>query len=154
MHKTLTKSAARRTSQPWRPPSSHGRLGAPTRRRAIQQPAKTIGHRFRQGRSWKVVMGCRYGVGGHHGLVGEFSAQREVYIRIVLRILPLNSSGRCFFSTTTRRNSRNPRAVFAYEQFSPPVASSYLILPLCSTIPLLYRIKPGHKQRRGTSNAD
>ncbi len=75
-------------------------LVPPTRRQGIQQPAKTIGHRFRQGKSWKVVMGCRYGVGGHHGLVGEFSARREVYIRIVLRILPLNYHmylGRCFF---------------------------------------------------------
>ena len=77
-------------------------------------------------------MGCRYGVGGHHGLVGEFSARREVYIRIVLRILPLNSLGRCFFSTITRRNSRNPRAVFANEQFLRPVA--YLQRELMVTV--------------------
>jgi hypothetical protein len=46
-HKTLTKSAARRTSQPWRPPSSHhGRLGAPQTSPSIEKTANTIGHRL------------------------------------------------------------------------------------------------------------
>ena len=37
-HKTLTKWAARRTSQPWRPPMSHGYLDATQHAPIIQQP--------------------------------------------------------------------------------------------------------------------
>ncbi len=51
-HKTLTKSAARSTSQPWRPPSSHGRLGAPQTLPSIEKSANTISHRLCLWRTW------------------------------------------------------------------------------------------------------